>query len=72
MADNLKQTFRLGAHMHNTHAETFYTLTGNIDFYVDGRWMTAKPDACLRIPLGVPHACELQKGTTDAKTLMIL
>ena len=33
--------------------------------------MTAEPGACLHIPPGVPHACELQKGTTDARMLMI-
>ena len=71
MEDNLKQNFRLGLHMHKTHAETFYILSGNIDFYVDGEWMTAEPGACLHIPPGVPHACELQKGTTDARMLMI-
>ncbi len=71
MEDNLKQNFRLGLHMHKTHAETFYILDGKIDFYVDGEWMTAEPGACLQIPPGTPHACTLSEGSTDARMLMI-
>lgn len=71
MEDNLKQNFRLGLHMHKTHAETFYILEGKIDFYVDGEWMTAEPGACLHIPPGVPHACTMQDGAAHARMLMI-
>ncbi|MEM9855073.1 MAG: cupin domain-containing protein [Pseudomonadota bacterium] len=71
MEDNLKSTFALGLHMHRYHAETFYILEGDIDFYVDGEWMTAKPGACLHVPPGVPHACILAKGTEAGRMLMI-
>ncbi|MEM1232830.1 MAG: cupin domain-containing protein [Pseudomonadota bacterium] len=71
MEDNLKATFALGLHMHRYHAETFYILEGNIDFYVDGEWMTAEPGACLHVPPGVPHACTLADGTTSGRMLMI-
>lgn len=71
MEDNLKAGFRLGLHLHRDHAETFYVLEGQIDFHVDGDWMTLAPGACLHIPPGVPHACELAPGTTGGRMLMI-
>ncbi|MFT5507290.1 MAG: quercetin dioxygenase-like cupin family protein [Hyphomicrobiaceae bacterium] len=71
MEDNLKANFQLGLHLHKFHAETFYVLAGEIDFYVDGDWMTATAGACLHIPPGVPHACVLADGTSDARMLMI-
>ena len=36
MEDNLKASFALGLHKHDTHAETFYFLEGMVDFYLDG------------------------------------
>ena len=71
MEDNLKANFRLGLHLHRSHAETFYVLDGSVDFHVDGDWMTATPGTCLHIPPGVPHACVLSDGCTDARMLMI-
>ena len=71
MEDNLKSTYALGLHMHRYHAETFYILEGDIDFYVDGDWMTATPGTCLHVPPGVPHACILAKGTNAGRMLMI-
>ena len=71
MEDNLKSTFALGLHLHRYHAETFYILEGDVDFYVDGDWMTATPGTCLHVPPGVPHACILAKGTESGRMLMI-
>lgn len=71
MEDNLKHNFRLGLHLHKFHAETFYVLSGKIDFYVDDDWITATEGACLHIPPGIPHACTLSEGTSDARMLMI-
>jgi len=71
MEDNLKANFALDLHMHRYHAETFYILEGNIDFYVDGDWMTAAPGTCLHVPPGVPHACIMAKGCEAARMLMI-
>jgi len=71
MEDNLKATFRLGLHMHRSHAETFYILDGSVAFYVDGDWMTATPGTCLHIPPGIEHACELSDGCSAARMLMI-
>lgn len=71
MEDNLKSNFRLGLHLHRTHAETFYILEGSVDFYVDGDWMTAQPGTCLHIPPEVEHACVLSEGCTAGRMLMI-
>ena len=71
MEDNLKQNFQLGLHLHKYHAETFYILSGRLDFYVDGDWLTAETGACLHIPPGVPHACTVVPGAEDARMLMI-
>jgi quercetin dioxygenase-like cupin family protein len=38
MEDNLKLEFALGLHLHRQHAETFYVLDGEINFYIDGDW----------------------------------
>lgn len=71
MEDNLKANFRLGLHLHRTHAETFYILEGAVEFYVDGDWMTAGAGACLHVPPGTPHACIMAEGCTEAWMLMI-
>lgn len=70
MEDNLKPEFALGLHLHRQHAETFYILEGEINFYVDGDWMVAMPGTCIHIPPGVPHAVDLPQGGT-ARMLMI-
>jgi quercetin dioxygenase-like cupin family protein len=70
MEDNLKREFALGLHLHRQHAETFYILGGNVDFYLDGDWLTATPATTVHIPPGVPHAVVLPPGQTG-KMLMI-
>ncbi len=70
MEDNLKSTFALGLHKHETHAETFYFLEGEVDFYVDGDWLKGTPGVTIHVPPGVPHACRVAGGT-PAKMLMI-
>ena len=70
MEDNLKREFSLGLHLHRQHAETFYILEGNVDFYIDGDWMTAGPATTIHIPPGVPHAVVLA-GEQTGKMLMI-
>ncbi|GAB5436018.1 cupin domain-containing protein [Falsiruegeria mediterranea] len=70
MEDNLKATFALGLHRHDTHAETFYVMEGEIDFYVDGDWHRCGAGATLHVPPGVPHACRVAHGE-PARMLMI-
>ena len=71
MEDNLKANFKLGLHLHKEHAETFYILEGDVDFFVDGDWMTAKPGTCIHIPPSVEHACIMAEGCEYARMLMI-
>jgi quercetin dioxygenase-like cupin family protein len=70
MEDNLKLECALGLHLHRQHAETFYILDGEINFYIDGDWMAAAPGTCIHIPPGVPHAVDLPQGGTG-QMLMI-
>ncbi|MGQ0677390.1 MAG: cupin domain-containing protein [Rhodospirillales bacterium] len=70
MEDNLKTEFSLGLHLHRKHAETFYVLEGNTEFYIDGDWITAAPGATIHVPPGVPHAVQQADGRAG-KMLMI-
>lgn len=70
MEDNLKASFALGLHKHETHAETFYFLEGVVDFYMDGEWIKATPGTTIHVPPQVPHACKVADGK-PAKMLMI-
>lgn len=70
MEDNLKANFALGLHRHDHHAETFYFLEGDVDFYVDGDWLRATPGTTIHVPPGVPHACRVADGK-PARMLMI-
>lgn len=71
MEDNLKTTFALGLHRHDKHAETFYVLEGEIDFYVGETWHRCKAGSTLHVPPGVPHACKVAHAT-PARMLMIM
>lgn len=70
MEDNLKAGFALGLHLHRRHAETFYILDGDVEFYLDGDWLTAPPGSTVHIPPGIEHAVVLPEGKTG-KLLMI-
>ena len=70
MEDNLKATFALGLHKHETHAETFYFLEGVVDFYLDGEWIKAIPGTTIHVPPQVEHACRVADNS-PAKMLMI-
>ena len=69
--DNLKATFALGLHRHDTHAETFYILDGALDFYLDGDWVRTVLGTTIHVPAGVPHACRVANAE-PAKMLMIM
>ena len=70
MEDNLKATFALGLHKHETHAETFYFLEGAVDFYLEEDWIRAVPGTTIHVPPGIPHACRVADGK-PARMLMI-
>ena len=71
MEDNLKASFALGLHRHDTHAETFYFLDGAVDFFVDGDWHRCTAGTTMHVPAGVPHACRVADGK-PARMLMIM
>lgn len=71
MEDNLRATFSLGLHRHDTHAETFYVLEGAIDFFVDDAWHRCHTGATLHVPPGIAHACQVADAT-PARMLMIM
>ncbi|MBI3709748.1 MAG: cupin domain-containing protein [Proteobacteria bacterium] len=68
--DNLKAEFSLGLHEHREHAETFYILEGDVDFYIDGKWMTAGTGTTIHIPPRIPHALKMPAGR-PGRMLMI-
>ena len=70
MEDNLKANFALGLHKHDTHAETFYFLEGEVDFYLDGKWIKAIAGTTIHVPPKIPHACKVANDK-PAKMLMI-
>lgn len=70
MEDNLKASFALGLHKHDTHAETFYFLEGVVDFFMDGEWIRATPGTTIHVPPGIEHACRVANGE-PARMLMI-
>ncbi len=70
MEDNLKSSFALGLHRHDQHAETFYFVEGEVDFFVEGDWIRATPGTTIHVPSGVAHACKVAGGGT-AKMIMI-
>ena len=70
MEDNLKASFALGLHRHDHHAETFYFLEGEVDFFIGDEWKKAKPGTTIHVPPGVPHACKVA-NSKPARMLMI-
>lgn len=70
LEDNLEAEFSLGLHEHHSHAETFYILEGNVMFFLNGGWVTAKPGTTIHVPPGVPHAAKMEQGSTG-RMLMI-
>lgn len=69
--DNLKAHFALGLHRHDHHAETFYILEGEMDFYLQDTWVHSVPGTTLHVPPGMPHACRVAGGN-PAKMLMVM
>ncbi len=53
--DNLTAEFHLPRHLHRTHTETFYVVSGRVEFKMDDRsiMMAAGDTPC--IPVAQPH-----------------
>ncbi len=43
-------------HFHRTMSESFFVLSGTVDLYDGGRWVTAQPGDLLYVPPGGIHA----------------
>jgi mannose-6-phosphate isomerase-like protein (cupin superfamily) len=42
-------------HTHADHADSFYVLEGEVEFYVDSAWHRTGPGTFLAVPPGVEH-----------------
>jgi quercetin dioxygenase-like cupin family protein len=42
-------------HVHHEEDESFYVLEGEVDFYLDGQKIEAKPGAFVFLPRDIPH-----------------
>jgi quercetin dioxygenase-like cupin family protein len=43
-------------HTHADHADSFYVLEGEVEFFLDGEWHRAGPGTFLAVPPNVEHA----------------
>ena len=46
-----------GAHQHDED-DVFYVVDGTMSFFIDGKWIDAKPGALVIAPGGMPHDFE--------------
>ena len=53
--DNLTTEFHLPRHLHKTHAETFYVVSGVVEFQVQDRTILLSGGDTLHIPANEPH-----------------
>ena len=53
--DNLTTEFHLPRHMHREHTETFYVISGKVEFRMDDRTLVMTTGDTLRIAPGDPH-----------------
>jgi quercetin dioxygenase-like cupin family protein len=53
--DNLTTEFRLPRHLHREHTETFYAISGKVEFELEGRTVVLSAGDTLLIPPGVVH-----------------
>ena len=53
--DNLTVEFHLPRHLHRTHTETFYVVSGRVEFKMDDRSIVMAAGDTLYIPAGQPH-----------------
>jgi quercetin dioxygenase-like cupin family protein len=55
-------------HSHPWH-EVEYVIEGEVEFFVDGAWVTAGPGAVQVLPAGVAHSVRVPRGS--ARLLMV-
>jgi quercetin dioxygenase-like cupin family protein len=42
-------------HTHSDHADSFYVLEGEVEFFLDGAWHRAGPGTFLSVPPNIEH-----------------
>ena len=47
--------FTVEPHVHDDHADSFYVLEGEVEFFQDGEWHRAGPGTFLSVPPNVEH-----------------
>lgn len=58
-------------HIHQDADETFYVLSGDVDFWVAGRTVSAGPGSMLTVPRGTEHAFRIG-GDQPARMLTLM
>jgi quercetin dioxygenase-like cupin family protein len=53
--DNLTTEFHLPRHLHHVHTETFYVVSGKVEFILDDRTEVLTSGDTLHVPCNVPH-----------------
>jgi len=62
--------FRTSAHYHKKHAETFYVVSGQVEWTVGGRTQVLKAGDLVHIPAYTVHSVRVV-GNEDLRTLMV-
>lgn len=62
--------FQVPAHYHKTHAETFYIVSGQVDWTVGGKTQRLKAGDLVHIPAYTVHSVKVV-GPEDLRTLMV-
>lgn len=58
-------------HVHETQDEILYMLEGKMEFELEGRTITAGPDATVTLPMGIPHSLHNRSGKL-ARALVVV
>lgn len=56
--DNLTLEFRLPKHLHRIHTETFYVVSGRVEFKLENKTIILAAGDTLFIPQNEPHAAQ--------------
>ncbi|MGC4027548.1 MAG: cupin domain-containing protein [Steroidobacteraceae bacterium] len=63
-------SFRVPAHYHKTHAETFYIVSGQVEWTVGGKTQLLKAGDLVHIPAYTVHGVKVV-GNEDLRTVMV-
>ena len=68
--DAMKPTFKLGLHLHRTHAESFHILEGEVEFRLGTQTHVARAGTTIHVPANTPHAARVTNGKA-ARMIML-